>query len=342
MQGNFNYLQKSFEMFPRLTGIMFGWEYNMTEIENKLSNVRENDRLERKDLLRIRDAGEWDYKKFWPDLESAINLEQSIRGIFKLGWEERKKTISDLYKQFLHIEVVSVILRFVDPQNYAIISPPVEKFFSLQPQDDHVEYYINYLNLLKKTSRHLQSPKRLADVDMALWSLTHILKNWSDKEFRTKWTEEDRSIIELILECYKSDLFFKKIRLIEALKQAYQDIEVGGYEPNRILLAECLDSEMIDPELAMLIVSYSFENLLWELIMETGREKEFLPILSRKEWIKNLKEDKIFKTFPIFRECVDLRNRAVHPWLKKLNAVEREEFIAKLEDLITKKKANNL
>ena len=189
MQGNFNYLQKSFEMFPRLTGIMFGWEYNMTEIENKLSNVRENDRLERNDLLRIRNAEEWDYKKFWPDLESAIDLEQSVRGIFKLGWEERKKTISDLYEQFLHIEVVSVILRFVDPQNYAIISPPVEKFFSLQPKDDHIEYYINYLNMLKKTSKHFQLPNRLAEVDIALWSLTYILRNWSENNNKSVLSE---------------------------------------------------------------------------------------------------------------------------------------------------------
>lgn len=342
MQGKFNYLQKSFEMFPRLTGIMFGWEYNMAEIENKLSNVRANDRLERNDLLRIRDAEEWDYIKFWPDLVTVIDLDPPISGIFKLGWEKRKKTISELYKKFLHIEVVSVILRFVDPQNYAIISPPVEKFFSLQPKDDHIEYYINYLNLLKKTSKHFQSPNRLAEVDMALWSLTYILRNWSENEFRAKWTDKDRSIIELIINCYKSDSFFKKMRLYEVLKQAYHDIEGGGYEPNRILLAECLDSEMIDPELAMIIASYSFENLLWKLVEETGKVEEFKPIRSRKEWVKNLEGIKIFETLSIFKECVDLRNRAVHPWLKKLSSVEREEFIAKLEDLITKKKVNNL
>lgn len=222
------------------------------------------------------------------------------------------------------------------------MSPPVEKFFSLQPKDDHVEYYINYLNLLRKTSKHFQSPKRLADVDMALWCLTHILKNWGNKKFRNNWTKSDKSIIELIIYSYKNDLFFKKIRLCEVLVQAYQDIEDGWCVPNRIFLADCLDSEMIDPELAMIIVAYSFENLLWELIEETGKMKEFKDIRDRKQWIKNLKGEKIFKTFPIFLDCVDLRNRAVHPWLKKLSSVEREEFIAKLEDLILKKAGNNL
>ena len=278
MQENFNYVKKSLELFPKLTGIMFGWEYNMAEIENKLSNVREDDCLNKNDLLRIRDAEEWDYKKFWPDLMRAIDLNKPIRGIFRLGWEKRKKTISELYKRFLNIEVVSVLLRFVDPQNYAILSPPVEKFFLLQPKDDHVEYYINYLNLLKKTSRHFQLTNRIADVDMALWCLTYILKNWNEEEFCTKWTEEDKSIIELIIYRYKSDLYFKKIRLSEVLKQAYQDIKEGECEPNRIFLAECLDSEVIDPELAMIILSYSFESLLWKLIEETGRAEEYIYI----------------------------------------------------------------
>jgi len=342
MQGKFNYVQKSLDMFPKLTEIMFGRKYNMAVIENKLSKVQEDDCLDSNDLLRIRDAEEWDYKKFWPDLMTTIDLDQPINGIFNLGWKGRKKTISELYNRFLHIEVISVILRFVDPQNYAIISPPVENFFSLQPKDDHVEYYIYYLNLLKKTSKHFQFPNSLANVDMALWSLTYILKNWGDKEFRAKWTEKDKSIIELIIHSYKNDLFFKKIRLSEALKQAYQDIEKSGCEPDRIFLADCLDSEVIDTELSMIIVSYSFENFLWKIIKETGRAEEYKILRPRKKWIEKLSETKIFKTSSIFNRCLDLRDRAVHPWLKKLNPVEREEFIASLEKLILKKKVNNL
>jgi hypothetical protein len=181
MTSGFNFVQKSFELFPYLTKIMFGMEYDMPEIERKLSHVKEKDRFERNDLFLIRDAEKWDFKKSWPDLTAAISLDKPIGGIFNLGWEERKKAISLMYRRFLHIEVVSVILRFVDPQNYAIISPPVEKFFSLQPKEDHVEYYLNYLNLLKKTAKHYQLPRGLADVDMGIWSLSFLLKGWGDE-----------------------------------------------------------------------------------------------------------------------------------------------------------------
>jgi Txe/YoeB family toxin of Txe-Axe toxin-antitoxin module len=342
MTGNFNYLQKSFALFPKLTGIMFGFEYDMERIEDKVSHVKEKDRLERKDLSTIYDAEEWNYNKFWPDLSTSTKFKQPVTGIFNLGWEKRRKTISELYKRFRHIEVVSVILRFVDPDNFAIISPPVEKFFSLQPKDNHVEYYLNYLDLLRKTARHFKRPGRIADVDMAIWTLTYLIKNWDNEEFRSKWDNQEKYKIGLIVHSYKNNLFFKKIRLQEALKQLYQDIEDGWSEPNRITLADCLDSEMVDPDLAMIIVAYSFENLLWELVLETGKEEEFIDIWSRVEWINKLKGVKIFKSFPIFRKCVDFRNRAVHPWLPRLSPVEREDFIYKLEKLIRMKKSNNL
>ena len=342
MNSEFNYLQECFKIFPQLTKVMFGREYDMAEIENKLSHVKEKDCLEKGDLQEIAEAKEWDFKKFWPDFTNVLVIDKPIKGIFASSREEKKRTISALFKRFLHIEVVSVILRFVDPQNYAIISPPVERFLSLQPRKNHVDYYISYLNLLKKTSKHFQMPKRIADIDMALWSLSFLLRNWHDKEFRSRWSEFEASIIELILCCYKRDLFFKKIRLSEALRQAYQDIENTGYEPNRVLLADCLDSEDIDPTLAMITVSFSFENLLWRLIEETGKSDEFKYLRPRGKWIEKLKGDKIDETYPIFKRCLDLRDRSVHPWLEKLSPVEREEFIDNLERLFLKKRANSL
>ncbi|MFC2165387.1 hypothetical protein ACFLT2_10390 [Acidobacteriota bacterium] len=342
MQSKFNYVEECLELFPKLTKIMFGSEYDLDEIENKLRNVKKDDRLDRNDLLRIRDAREWDYKKFWPDLITVVDLDKPIVGIFNLPWEENKKTISELYSRFLNIEVVSVILRFVDPQNFAIISPPVEKFFSLQPKEDHVEYYTSYLNLLKKTSKHFLYPNRLADVDMALWCLSFIMKNWGDKEFCAKWTESERPVIELIIHCYKVDQYFKKLRLCEALSQVYLDIGEDESEPNRLFLADCLDSEEIDPELAMIIVSFCFEKFLWDLIKETDRVEEFREVRSRKKWIEMLEGNKIFETSLIFGTCAELRDRSVHPWLQKLSPVEREDFIANMEKLIIKKKANCL
>jgi len=342
MVNNFNMLQESFSLFPRLTEIMFGWKYDMAEIENKVRTVIIKDCFDRTDLIIIRDAQEWNFRKYWPDVSMAIDFDKPIKGIFKLGWAGNRKTISELYERVLHIEVASAILRFVDPINYAIISPPVERIFSLQPKEDHVEYYINYLKILKKIANHFQYPNRLADVDMSVWCLSHLLKNWGDKEFREKWIENEKSTIELIIYCYKKDNYFKKIRLNGVLNQVYQDIEEGECEPNRIFLAECLDAEEIDPELAMITIAFCFERFLWKLVEEAGRVDEIRLIRPRQKWVEALLGSKIFETAPIFYRCIELRDRAVHPWLKKLDPKEREEFIDNIEKLILKKKANSL
>ncbi len=44
----------------------------------------------------------------------------------------------------------------------------------------------------------------------------------------------------------------------------------------------------------------------------------------------------------LFKSKQDIYKVYLNHWLKNLNSVEREEFIAKLEKLILKKKANNL
>ena len=94
--------------------------------------------------------------------------------------------------------------------------------------------------------------------------------------------------------------------------------------------------------MAMITISFCFENFLWKLIEETGRVEEFKDMRPRQKWIKELKDVKIFEASSIFNRCLSLRDRSVHPWLEKLNPLEREEFIDNLEKLILKKKTNRL
>jgi hypothetical protein len=59
MTGNFNFLKERFELFPKLTEIMLGFEYAMEKIEGKVHHVKENDLLERKDIAVLYEAQEW-------------------------------------------------------------------------------------------------------------------------------------------------------------------------------------------------------------------------------------------------------------------------------------------
>ena len=333
MHIKFSYLQDCLTLFPKMTSALFGKEYNMNRIVRKFKHIAMNDSLSQNDLMLLIDAEEWDFKKFWPDLSSMGNLRKPLEGCFKLGREGRETAVRRLYDRFQHIEVVSIVLRFVDPENYGIISPPVEKFLGLQPQDNHIKYYLTYLNVLNEISSHYGRPTNLADVDMAIWCLSHLLKNWGNRKFRRDWGNEDRSKISGILNLYSMDPFLKKQRLHRVLCEVYEYVKEGRNEPNRLILAECLNDNHIDPELAMVTTSYTFESFVWKLIEEAGLEKE---LEERRLWymIKKLAEKVDRNTIKDFSDCITWRDSAIHPWLRKLKTEDRNEFIGKAKHLV--------
>lgn len=88
--------------------------------------------------------------------------------------DARRKVVRKLQRYLEDIGVVSVILRFWCPNEFGMISPPVEWILSLGPSRYPVENYLNYLTNLNDL-RNLYGFDRLADVDMALWSAAHLL-----------------------------------------------------------------------------------------------------------------------------------------------------------------------
>jgi len=51
--------------------------------------------------------------------------------------------VAALLEVFKSVELVSIILRFVKPEHYGIISPPVERVLDVQRGSDAVETYLN-------------------------------------------------------------------------------------------------------------------------------------------------------------------------------------------------------
>ncbi len=127
------------------------------------------------ELLQDRERKYWSFLTFWkiPAITDA-DLEP-LRGAFK-GLKRRgtdKALIEGLYAVLKNIEVVSCILRFVEPANYAIMSPPVENLLSTRGSTP-TEKYFNYLADLHAL-KDAYGFERIADVDMALWALARIL-----------------------------------------------------------------------------------------------------------------------------------------------------------------------
>ncbi|GAJ03581.1 unnamed protein product, partial [marine sediment metagenome] len=126
-------------------------------------------------LKAIRD--DWAFLTWWkmPPIKQE-DLEY-LKGVFVDLGPQDKRIISKLYDLLKNIEIVSCILRFIDPQNYGILSPPVENILNVKGKHQ-IEKYTNYLEDLKELKEEYNF-ERIADVDMALWALANIM-NYSE------------------------------------------------------------------------------------------------------------------------------------------------------------------
>lgn len=169
-------LNAMLDNFPEIGEITEQKLLRLSEIEIQLEPIRtKGERFSRKHLEIIKDPEEhyWKFLVWWkiPDLDEA---QYEIIGESIARLDPSKKTpVIRLNEIIKNIEIVSCILRFVDPVHYGILSPPVETLLGVKG-DTSEQKYFNYLDNLKELQSEY-SFTRLADVDMALWALACIL-----------------------------------------------------------------------------------------------------------------------------------------------------------------------
>lgn len=80
-----------------------------------------------------------------------------------------RKIFNCLFPIFKNIELISIILRFIDPENFGIFSPPVAYYIDSPRGINYEEEYINYLKKIREYREKFQLEK-VAYVDMYIWS----------------------------------------------------------------------------------------------------------------------------------------------------------------------------
>ena len=170
-----NWLQEFLKLFPEATERQYSRKQRLEDVESAVSDARSNLSIGQKTLRDIEESDAWNYPWFWPKMSEVIKDSIPIPADLT-KYEARHSLISALYKQLRHIEVVSVILRFIYPEEFGIMSPPVSSFLRLLPLEDNVSYYEQYLNVLEKIKNQYKL-ERIADADMAMWSASHLYLN---------------------------------------------------------------------------------------------------------------------------------------------------------------------
>ena len=183
-----DYLRECLDRHGDVTRALYGRAQDLREVERRSSRIIETGRLTYDDVETITHAGLWRGGAFWQWPTRAEFDERcedgAVEGLAILPRRE-KAAVDRLLEVFRHIEPVSVVLRFVDPRNFGILSPPVEKLLEMGPAHKPREKYRRYVKDLR-TLRDERGFATAAEVDMALWVLREVV---DAEHARSEWLE---------------------------------------------------------------------------------------------------------------------------------------------------------
>lgn len=325
-----NYLHECLEQFPDVSKKQWGKgkPFDLRTLEEKVQDlqsqkVRIGD-IHQRFEQHFKETTDWWFDKYWliPPLGDLSQEQERKISFHQLneGESKEKKAIRDLLKAFRHIELVSIILRFIRPDSFGILSPPVEHVLELRRGSNAVETYLHYLrNLRRIRKENKYKLHTVAEVDMALWVLEH------------KCHREDMKD-ERIEKEFQQDEFMARLRA-ENLAAPLGDIS---------LARRAIAFHTIDNDLAALIGCYALEKYVKELakieeVEEDARllaqkDREQKPTLGHR--IKAL-EDTGKLSFLDNKDRGNLRkirNRVFHG--EEISGIENKEFARLIETVL--------
>ncbi len=209
------YLQDCLKQFPEVSKKRWGREFDLEELEKKVKASLNPERNQKDVSMReirqcfddhFTNTEHWWFDRYWvvPSIDKIDEKYQKKGFNFcqlsreNENKEEEKKFIEDLLGAFRDIGLVSIILRFICPDSFGILSPPVEYALNLRRGKTAVATYRNYLKDLREIRQHYEF-KTAAEADKALWVLKHHMcddKGTNGKRIK-KAIEEDEFMLRL-------------------------------------------------------------------------------------------------------------------------------------------------
>ncbi len=168
--------------FPNISELYLG-KPKMKELEDifkPIKNGEEAFSIEHLKIMIDKENRYWKFIDWWGIPEIKNEEMEKLIYVFEDLKQRDESVIKRLFKLLGNIEMVSCILRFVDPINYGILSSPVECLLNVKGEAPK-EKYLLYLENLDELKKEYQFT-RIADVDMALWTLARILYSSSLKD----------------------------------------------------------------------------------------------------------------------------------------------------------------
>ena len=292
------YLYRCYCLHGKLKGMHYDGRGDVSEIEREMEGINLR-RLRYEDLEKIRNTGVWNADDFgyWPSRSEVKRRLESREWDFWNLPKKEDEVIEELLDVFHQIELVSVVLRFIVPKHYGIISPPVENVLGIGPYANHGEKYKSYLTSIRKIRDSDRSFENAAQVDMALWVLQIGVLDGLLKVVL------DRSDYENLRNGFERDTKLRAIRVGNLTRQLFEDL-------SRPDLAEALlesaggDQRRIG--LAGQIAGIEFERFVGKLARKQPNDPRTLT-----EMVCEIRPEKL--EIPVsWRNAAKTRNKAIH------------------------------
>jgi hypothetical protein len=286
---NENYLQDCLKAFGEVTKEKFGTEFNYAAIEEDVAHLRDQRRpLTYDDLRYFESPRNWEFRIWWvfpPERHVTPELKRRKFDFWNLPKNERS-LIESLLDVFKSIELVSIILRFVRPDHFGIISPPVERILEVRRGSNAADTYLNYIGDLRKIKEHYHF-ERLADADMALWVL---------HERCVGSTPEEATRME-----YRNDPFMRELQAKNLMERFLEDSSYAQLARSLLPINHVLAGQLGGIEFEQLVRKRVPRNKDWD-------DKDLGPI------IDELYEEKIIDnlTHGLWQKARLTRNKAIH------------------------------
>lgn len=301
------WLREFRNLFSQASGEHYDRSLHPEDLEKALHRAADERKVTRDDLANIESNTSWAHEA-WPRFSDRIVGTVMLQGMGP------KESVSALYACLKDIEVVSVVLRFMYPKDFGILSPPTASLLCFPPPQDHITYYMEYLDVLKRLRDNVvYGLDRVADVDMGLWSAAQL----SYGPNRGKHVQLTNRM--------HTDPFFQIVRF-ENLLRHLPILPKGQLHREWLrVLAESMVKQDGLVVMAGLLAARSFEELVTQTLGASSSKlyQDVQRLEARADRKDQGKWDK----------CRCWRNKAVHPKRGRLISTEVEQFIKTIQAL---------
>ena len=172
-QNQLDYLHRCLDLFASVTEIRYGRRQRLEEVERDVANLLA-DRAQLWEIVHAiynsSNSSAFEADVFGPLHEDRIKGD--LERMADRAWQSlpHQALIKILYGAFRQIEPVSVVMRFICPKRFGIMSSPVATLLGVRPRRKATATHEAYVKSLREIGGS-RGFERAADVEMALWAL---------------------------------------------------------------------------------------------------------------------------------------------------------------------------